>query len=349
MINKILLISIALILMSCGNENKKTVQQLLDDGNLAELQDRRSSLIIQKGEINNELDEVTKAVNVLDTAQSFVLVNTLTTKNEAINHFSSFQGIIKTDQNMIVYPEFSGRILRVLVDEGQNVKKGQTLAIIDDGGLSDELKLVESQANLAETIFERQSKLWSNEIGSEIQFLEAKTNYEVQKNRLQSVREALNKTKITAPFSGTVDEIMIEAGQLVAPPMMPDQSGAFRVINLGNLYVESLIPESFIGKIRRGSSVNVNIPVNQSSFESTVKHSGSSIDPKSRTFRIEANLPQNNNSIMPNMNAEVNILDYTNEEAILIPESIVSEDSENRKFVFVVKNNTAVKVVIQTG
>ena len=349
MIKKILLISIALILISCGNENKKTVQQLLDDGNLAELQERRSSLIIQKGEINNELDEVTKAVNVLDTAQSFVLVNTLTTKNETINHFSSFQGIIKTDQNMIVYPEFSGRILRVLVDEGQNVKKGQTLAIIDDGGLSDELKLVESQANLAETIFERQSKLWSNEIGSEIQYLEAKTNYEVQKNRLQSVREALNKTKITAPFSGTVDEIMIETGQLVAPPMMPNQSGAFRVINLGNLYVESLIPESFIGKITRGSSVNVNIPVNQSSFESTVKHSGSSIDPKSRTFRIEANLPQNNNSIMPNMNAEVNILDYTNKEAILIPESIVSEDSENRKFVFVVKNNTAVKVVIQTG
>ena len=349
MIKKILFTLITLLIISCGNENKKTVQQLLDEGNLTELQDRRSSLIIQKGEINNELDEVTKAVNVLDTAQSFVLVNTLTTKNEAINHFSSFQGIIKTDQNMIVYPEFSGRILRVLVDEGQNVKKGQTLAIIDDGGLSDELKLVESQANLAETIFERQSKLWSNEIGSEIQFLEAKTNYEVQKNRLQSVREALNKTKITAPFSGTVDEIMIEAGQLVAPPMMPDQSGAFRVINLGNLYVESLIPESFIGKIRRGSSVNVNIPVNQSSFESTVKHSGSSIDPKSRTFRIEANLPQNNNSIMPNMNAEVNILDYTNKEAILIPESIVSEDSENRKFVFVVKNNTAVKVVIQTG
>ena len=349
MIKKILFTLITLLIISCGNENKKTVQQLLDEGNLTELQDRRSSLIIQKGEINNELDEVTKAVNILDTAQSFVLVNTLTTKNEAINHFSSFQGIIKTDQNMIVYPEFSGRIVSVLVGEGDTVKKGQTLATIDDGGLSDELKLIESQASLAKTVFERQSKLWENQIGSEIQFLEAKTNYEVQKNRLQSVREALNKTKITAPFSGTVDEIMIEAGQLVAPPMMPDQSGAFRVINLGNLYVESLIPESFIGKIRRGSSVNVNIPVNQSSFESTVKHSGSSIDPKSRTFRIEANLPQNNNSIMPNMNAEVNILDYTNKEAILIPESIVSEDSENRKFVFVVKNNTALKVVIQTG
>ena len=119
MIKKILFTLITLLIISCGNENKKTVQQLLDEGNLTELQDRRSSLIIQKGEINNELDEVTKAVNILDTAQSFVLVNTLTTKNEAINHFSSFQGIIKTDQNMIVYPEFSGRILSVLVREGE--------------------------------------------------------------------------------------------------------------------------------------------------------------------------------------------------------------------------------------
>ena len=128
MIKKILFTLITLLIISCGNENKKTIQQLLDEGNLTELQDRRSSLIIQKGEINSELDEVTKAVNILDTAQSFVLVNTLTTKNEAINHFSSFQGIIKTDQNMIIYPEFSGRIVSVLVGEGDTVKKGQTLA-----------------------------------------------------------------------------------------------------------------------------------------------------------------------------------------------------------------------------
>ena len=250
---------------------------------------------------------------------------------------------------MIVYPEFSGRIVSVLVGEGDTVKKGQTLATIDDGGLSDELKLIESQANLAKTVFERQSKLWENQIGSEIQFLEAKTNYEVQKNRLQSIREALNKTKITAPFSGTIDDVMVESGQLVSPPMMPDQNGAFRIVNLDELYVESLVPESFIGKIKTGSTVNVDIPVNQSSFNSTIKHSGSSIDPKSRTFKIEATVPQNNSSIMPNMNAEVNILDYSNEQAILIPESIVSEDSENRKFVFIVKNNTAVKVVIKTG
>ena len=138
---------------------------------------------------------------------------------------------------------------------------------------------------------------------------------------------------------------MIEAGQLVAPPMMPDQSGAFRVINLGNLYVESLIPESFIGKIRRGSSVNVNIPVNQSSFESTVKHSGSSIDPKSRTFRMKRIFHKQFNNAKYECRGKY--FNYTN-KAILIPESIVSEDSEN-KFVFVVKNNTAVKVVIQTG
>ena len=338
-----------LFIVSCNNDNKKTIEELINEGNLEELQERRSSLIIQKGQINNELKEITQGVSILDTAKSFVLVNTVTTKTETINHFSKFQGIIKTDQNMILYPEFSGRVSKIYVDEGDVVKKGQALAKIDDGGLYNELKLVESQAKLAKTIYERQSKLWNDKIGSEIQYLEAKTNYEIQNNRLKSITESLAKTTITAPFSGTIDEIFIEEGNLVSPPMMPDQNGAFRIVNLDELYVESLVPESFIGKIKTGSTVNVDIPVNQSSFSSTVKYSGSSIDPKSRTFKIEATVPQNNSSIMPNMNAEVSILDYSNPQAILIPESIVSEDSENRKFVFIVKNNTAVKVIIKTG
>jgi membrane fusion protein (multidrug efflux system) len=212
-----------LFIVSCNNDNKKTIQELINEGNLEELQERRSSLIIQKGQINNELKEITQGVSILDTAKSFVLVNTVITKTETINHFSKFQGIIKTDQNMILYPEFSGRVTKIYVDEGDVVKKGQALAKIDDGGLYNELKLVESQAKLAKTIYERQSKLWNNKIGSEIQYLEAKTNYEIQNNRLKSITESLAKTTITAPFSGTIDEIFIEEGNLVSPPMMPDQ------------------------------------------------------------------------------------------------------------------------------
>ena len=138
---------------------------------------------------------------------------------------------------MILYPEFSGRISKIYVDEGDVVKEGQALAKIDDGGLYNELKLVESQAKLAKTIYERQSKLWNDKIGSEIQYLEAKTNYEIQNNRLKSITESLAKTTITAPFSGTIDEIFIEEGNLVSPPMMPDQGNAFRIINLNELYL----------------------------------------------------------------------------------------------------------------
>ena len=349
MIKKILFTLITLLIISCGNENKKTVQQLLDEGNLTELQDRRSSLIIQKGEINNELDEVTKAVNILDTAQSFVLVNTVTTKTETIKHFSKFQGIIKTDQNMILYPEFSGRVVKIYVDEGDVVKKGQALAKIDDGGLYNELKLVESQAKLAKTIYERQSKLWNDKIGSEIQYLEAKTNYEIQNNRLKSITESLAKTTITAPFSGTIDEIFIEEGNLVSPPMMPDQGNAFRIINLNELYVESVIPESFIGKIKKGAEVQVEIPVLNNSFNSLIKHSVSSINQLSRTFKIEVSVPKNDIDLIPNLNVEVNILDYTNSQAILVPESIISEDSQNNKFIFTVSNNKAKKTIVETG
>ena len=338
-----------LFIVSCNNDNKKTIQELINEGNLEELQERRSSLIIQKGQINNELKEITQGVSILDTAKSFVLVNTVTTKTETINHFSKFQGIIKTDQNMILYPEFSGRVTKIYVDEGDIVKKGQALAKIDDGGLYNELKLVESQAKLAKTIFERQSKLWKDKIGSEIQYLEAKTNYEIQNNRLKSITESLAKTTITAPFSGTIDEIFIEEGNLVSPPMMPDQGNAFRIINLNELYVESVIPESFIGKIKKGAEVQVEIPVLNKSFNSTIKHSVSSIDQLSRTFKIEVSVPKNDLDLIPNLNVEVNVLDYTNSQAILVPESIVSEDSDNNKFLFTVLNNKAKKTIVETG
>lgn len=338
-----------LFIVSCNNDNKKTIEELINEGNLEELQERRSSLIIQKGQINNELKEITQGVSILDTAKSFVLVNTVTTKTETINHFSKFQGIIKTDQNMILYPEFSGRVSKIYVDEGDVVKKGQALAKIDDGGLYNELKLVESQAKLAKTIYERQSKLWNDKIGSEIQYLEAKTNYEIQNNRLKSITESLAKTTITAPFSGTIDEIFIEEGNLVSPPMMPDQGNAFRIINLNELYVESVIPESFIGKIKKGAEVQVEIPVLNKSFNSTIKHSVSSINKLSRTFKIEVSVPKNDLDLIPNLNVEVNVLDYTNSQAILVPESIVSEDSDNNKFLFTVLNNKAKKTIVETG
>ena len=338
-----------LFIVSCNNDNKKTIQELINEGNLEELQERRSSLIIQKGQINNELKEITQGVSILDTAKSFVLVNTVTTKTETINHFSKFQGIIKTDQNMILYPEFSGRVTKIYVDEGDVVKKGQALAKIDDGGLYNELKLVESQAKLAKTIYERQSKLWNDKIGSEIQYLEAKTNYEIQNNRLKSITESLAKTTITAPFNGTIDEIFIEEGNLVSPPMMPDQGNAFRIINLNELYVESVIPESFIGKIKKGAEVQVEIPVLKKSFNSLIKHSVSSINQLSRTFKIEVSVPKNDMDLIPNLNVEVNVLDYTNSQAILVPESIVSEDSDNNKFLFTVLNNKAKKTIVETG
>jgi RND family efflux transporter MFP subunit len=338
-----------ILIAGCSGDNKKTIEELIKEGNLEELQERRSNLIIQKGQINNELNEITEGVSVLDTAKSFVLVNTITAKKQIINHYSKFQGIIKTDQNMILYPEFSGRITKIYVNEGDRVNKGQALAKIDDGGLYNELKLVESQTKLAKTIYERQSKLWEDKIGSEIQYLEAQTNYDIQKNRLESLKQSLAKTTITAPFSGTIDEIFIEEGNLVSPPMMPDQGNTFRIVNLNKLYVEAVIPESFIGKIQKGAEVLVDIPVLSKSFNSTIKHSVSSINKLSRTFKIEVSVPKNELDLIPNLNVEINILDYTNSEAILVPESIVSEDSENNKFLYTIENNKAKKTIVETG
>ena len=131
--------------------------------------------------------------------------------------------------------------------------------------------------------------------------------------------------------------------------MMPDQGNTFRIVNLNKLYVEAVIPESFIGKIQKGAEVLVDIPVLSKSFKSKIKHSVSSINQLSRTFKIEVSVPKNNLDLIPNLNVEINILDYTNSEAILVPESIVSEDSENNKFLYTIENNKAKKTIVETG
>ena len=91
------------------------------------------------------------------------------------------------------------------------------------------------------------------------------------------------------------------------------------------------------------------LPVLNKSFNSTIKHSVSSINELSRTFKIEVSVPKNDLDLIPNLNVEVNVLDYTNSQAILVPESIVSEDSDNKKFLFTVLNNKAKKTIVETG
>jgi RND family efflux transporter MFP subunit len=262
------------------------------------------------------------------------------------------QGSVNTKKNILVYPEMPGILKNVYVKEGQYVQKGAVLARLSDSGISDQIAQFETQSKLAKTVFERQERLWQQQIGSEIEYLQAETNYQATLNGLAQAKEQLEKSKIRAPFSGTIDEIFKEEEMVVAPGMGAE---IFRIINLQKMYVDADIPESHIKNIQKGKKVKVHLPVLGKVVEATVQQVGNFINANNRTFSVEIGLENPNNEIKPNMTAKLQINDYTNETAILIPQSIISENAAGDQYVYTVngKNKTgeatAQRTFITTG
>jgi RND family efflux transporter MFP subunit len=245
-----------------------------------------------------------------------------------------------------------GILKKIFVQEGQSVSKGQLLAKIDDGGLSDQVAQLEATTQLAKTTFERQKRLWEQKIGSEIQFLQTKTNYEAQKNTLKQLKSQESKASIRAPFSGVIDHVLKEPGTVIVPGQ---GSEVFRVVNLNNMYVEAEVPEKYIQSITKNKEVKVELTVLGKTLISRVKQVGSFINPNNRSFKIEVPVANKSGNVKPNLTAKLQINDYTQPKAILIPQSIISENASGEQYIYIVKdkksNNEALveRLIIETG
>lgn len=251
---------------------------------------------------------------------------------------------------MVLNAEYSGVLTDIYVKEGQRVSKGQRLAKIDDGGLSSQVAQQETQLALAKTTFERQERLWNQNIGSEIQYLQAKTNYEAAKNANQQLRSQLGKTIITAPFSGIVDNIISDLGQVVSMGQTP----IIRLVNLNNMYVKASIPETYLKKINKGSLVKIKLASIAEEFTGTVQQVGNYINPNNRSFEIRVDIPNEEGLIKPNMIATVKVNDYKTENAITVPENVLQENSAGETVAYLFKpiNDSvgkAQRTIIETG
>ncbi|MFZ0489534.1 MAG: efflux RND transporter periplasmic adaptor subunit, partial [Salegentibacter sp.] len=238
------------LLISCGNK-EKSVEDVIDEGNLSQIRSKKAELSEQQSELSSKIDKLDEAIKELDPNRNLTLVTTTKVTDALFKHYAEVQGDVATDQNIIIYPEFSGVLEQVKVEEGEHVKKGQTLAVIDDGGLSSQLAQLEAQETLAQTTFERQKRLWEQNIGSEMQYLQAKTNYESVKNSVDQLKSQLAKTVVTAPFSGIIDEVISDQGQVVNP----GQNQLFRLVSLDNMYIDADVPETYLNSIEKGTDV----------------------------------------------------------------------------------------------
>lgn len=350
--NIYIIIAISLLILSCGNNNDTTpIEEVVKSGNLELLQTRRDQVVAQKQKILDELKQLDDAIESLGATKKFPLVTTITAKDTVFNHYLDLQGNVETKKNIVLYPEMGGILTRVYVKKGQKVARGQLLARIDDGGLSQQLSQIEVQAQLAKTTFERQQRLWDQKIGSEIQYLQAKTTYEAQKNAVAQLKRQLAKTTVTAPFSGTIDDIITEQGNMVNPGQTP----LIRIVNLDDMYIETEVPERYITDITKGKSVEVFFPVLGKTIATKIRQVGNYINPNNRSFTVEVGVPSEGGLIKPNLTAKVKINDYTNPKAILIPQSIISENAEGDQYAYIVSAKNAEniaeakRVILTTG
>ena len=340
---------ISLVIASCSGDAKTaSVDKAIETKDVTKIKATRAEIQKQYDAIGTELAKLDAALAELDTVKKVALVSTAVVKDTIFTHYIDIQGNVDTRQNLIIYPEFSGVLSQVYVKAGQKVSKGQTLAKIDDGGLSNQLAQMETQAALAKTTFERQKNLWDKKIGSEIQFLQAKTNYEAQMKAVAQMKAQLAKTIVRAPFSGIIDEVITDKGQVVGPGQQ-----LMRIVNLTDMYVSANIPESFIGKIKVGAIVDVQIKSIGKTYQGKVRQVGNYINPNNRNFSIEVAVPNKDNLLRPNQVAVLKIEDYKKPNAILVPESIVTENAIGEKIIYTVditsKEPKALKKTITIG
>jgi len=345
------LFAITLLLASCGGKKEQSVQDVVASNDLAKIREKKASVEDKIQTLTEDIKLLNSKISELDTNKKVPLITVLSAKEEVFNHYLELQGNVQTKQNVLIYPEMPGQLVRIYVKEGQKVRKGQALAKIDDGGLSNQLAQVETQAALAETTYKRQKRLWEQKIGSEIQYLQAKTNYEAQTNAVNQLRRQLAKSVITAPFSGVIDDVIKEQGTVVAPGM---GSEVFRIVNLKDMYIETDVPESYITSIKKGKAVEVEFPVLGEKITSKIRQAGNFINPANRTFKVEVGVPNTDGKIKPNLTAKLKINDYSNGNAILIPQSIISENANGEQYIYVVENikdevGTAKQAIISTG
>ena len=251
------------------------------------------------------------------------------------NHYIQVQGSVDGDQNIAVSPQMAGIVTAVYVKEGDQVKKGQVMVDLDAQIIKQSLAEVNTQLELANSIFAKQSALWDKKIGSEVQYLQAKTNKESLEQRASTIEEQLKQAKVISPISGTVESVPLRIGQMASPGT---PTSTIRVINMSVAKISADVSEAYATSIKNGNPVIVSFPDLGKELNTNLNFTSRFIDPTNRTFKVECKVSSNEFELRANMIAYIKIKDYTNEKAFCLPVNYV-QSNQTGKFVYVARQN----------
>jgi RND family efflux transporter MFP subunit len=325
---KTLLFPIALItlLASCG-------ESVDIDAEVLAKRTERDSLKAEREKLTAAIAEVEEwiARHDPDLKRTLPTVTTFTLQPREFAHWTEAHGSVRADQNALVYTATGGEVRRIVVQQGQMVRKGQPIVDIDVDALRQQIQQAESSVELARTVFDRQAKLWEQKIGSEVQFLEAKSRKDAGEAQLAGLKDQLRNAQVIAPFDGVVDEIFPNLGDM-ATPMQP----VARVVALGKSSIEVDLAEDLLAKVKTGDPVQVVLPETGETVEATIDQIGQYINPNNRSFKVSLRM-ESDSKLRPNQLANVRIRDLDVKDALVVPSRLVMENSAGESYVYVLE------------
>ncbi|MEN9364236.1 MAG: hypothetical protein RI903_1545 [Bacteroidota bacterium] len=310
-----------LVFAACGSQDKK--QELAD-------------LKSQEKEIQAKITALEKTMGK-PSDQAVAKVITVTASpiaTQTFNHFVEAQGSVIAENTVLVSPQTGGVILTLPVVAGQSVSKGQLIATLDNNILQESLEEVRQQLSLAKTIFTKQKALWDQQIGTEVQYLSAKSNMESLEKRIVTLKAQLGLSRVTAPIAGTIELVRQKAGEMGAPGVPIVQ-----IVNLSNLKISAKIADSYVGTVKQGDEINIKFPDLNKELKARISLVSKMVNPLTRTFDIEARIPNAGGELKPNLLAVININDTSKKNAIVISENIIQKTEKGNLVYVAVEEN----------
>ncbi len=321
-IHLLIAVSAAAVWASCTSKDSA-------QGDAAALTARRDSLAAVIAKAESELSEIDLQLAVLDSSAQWNTVTLLEAGSSQFQHDFNVYGTVKSDQSVTLLPESAGRIQRVLVRSGQKVSAGQVLIELDNSVIQSSLAEIKTQLDLAQTLFDKQKRLWDQGIGSEVQFLQAKTQLEGLQKRLTTTQKQAAMSSIRAPFAGSIDELFAKPGEYAAPGMP-----MARLISSGGLRLELDVPETYITRLKVGQKISLDFNSIGVKTSASISQVGDFINPDSRTFKVNVNLPSNG-QFKPNMMASAQVVDYESTGVLTLPNRLILQDTKGASYTYV--------------
>ncbi len=321
-----------IVLASCSKGGGDKVSEKRAE--LAKLQANEKTLVADIKKLQAELD-------ILDPkkeAEKVIAVTVSPIATQTFKHFVEIQGRVDAKNNLFVSPQMGGAITNLYVKEGDYVKQGQLIAMIDNSILKQSLQEIDVQLATAKIFYDKQKSLWDQKIGTEIQYIQAKANVEALEKRLATLQTQTAMTKVTAPLSGFVDEVRMRAGEMAAPGL-----GIVRIVNSDNLKVVAQVADTYASSIKQGDVLTIKFPDLGKETTARLSFVGQTVNPASRTFTVEASISKIDPQLKPNMTAVMNINDQAKGNAIIINQNYI-QHTELGDIVYVAVTEGAKKV-----